>query len=265
MMAAVFGAAQFPKETHLCLPLLPTQQPDDEKSAAALIISSFHFAPAPHHALHHRASQHLFLRKAPVFVYRQRRVRHRFVYRHTKTQANPSPISAWAHRIHDNALLFRGRQPALAAPWHGQVRIELQIIDDQHVFYLFPLSISFAKSRQPTSTPSAAGMPRRDYARENRLAIRDLEDDVRHQKVFTDEVRRMDEAKTKWKMNRFQDIKGKVTAIMVRGTKRREGGREEKRKERASCQDVSHDLFTHLFKFRMSLATLRHCPRHSHR
>lgn len=75
-----------------------------------------------------------------------------------------------------------------------------------------------------TSTPPA-GTPRRDYARENRQAIRELEEDVRHQKAFTDEMRRMEDAKTKWKMNRFQDIKGKVTAIMVRGEKE-EGGSE---------------------------------------
>jgi len=100
------------------------------------------------------------------------------------------------------------------------------------------------KSRQPMSTPPA-GTPMRDYARENRQAIRDLEEDVRHQRAFSDEMRRMDEAKTRWKMNRFQDIKGKVTAIMVRG------GREERREReggeigRASCQDVSH-TYTHL-------------------
>jgi len=89
---------------------------------------------------------------------------------------------------------------------------------------------------------------------------------VRHQKAFTDEMRRMEEAKTKWKMNRFQDIKGKVTAIMVRG-KKEEGGREEKRKglgERPA--KMSHMIYSrNFFNPRMSPATPRRLPRLSHR
>ena len=103
---------------------------------------------------------------------------------------------------------------------------------------------SLGKSRQPMSTPPA-GTPTRDYARENRQAIRDLEEDVRHQRAFSDEMRRMDEAKTKWKMNRFQDIKGKVTAIMVRGGREERRERESGEIRRASRQHVSH-TYTHL-------------------
>lgn len=71
-----------------------------------------------------------------------------------------------------------------------------------------------------------AGTIKRDYVRENRKAIRELEDDVRSQRAFTDEIMRMDEVKTKWKMNRFQDIESKMTAIMVR----REYGNKGRRK-----------------------------------
>jgi hypothetical protein len=60
---------------------------------------------------------------------------------------------------------------------------------------------------------------------ENRKAIRELEDDVRHQRAFTDEMRRIDEVKTKWKMNRFQDIESKMTAIMVRREYEKKGKR----------------------------------------
>ena len=104
-----------------------------------------------------------------------------------------------------------------------------EMVRDMSIFIVAVYSLGI--SRQPISTPPA-GTPRRDYARENRQAIRDLEEDVRHQQAFSDEMRRMYEAKTKWKMNRFQDIKSKVTAIMVRG-KKEEGGkkRREGRKE----------------------------------
>lgn len=126
----------------------------------------------------------------------------------------------------------------------------------QHVCYLFP---HFGKSRQTTTPP--AGTPRRDYARENRLAIRDLEDDVRHQKAFTDEMRRMDEAKTKWKMTKFQDIKGKVTSIMVRRKKEEGGGEETRKGLGVHPAKMSHTIYLHIFfNPRMSPATLRRCP-----
>lgn len=60
------------------------------------------------------------------------------------------------------------------------------------------------------------GRPRRDYARENRRAIKDLEHSVRLQQEFMESFQQSNKIREKWKMSKFQDIKSKVAAIMVR-------------------------------------------------